>query len=64
MRYEYDEIEVAIKTSGNSKYNWYIFGPHGSHSLLSLLNRIGEDGWELVGEIGGIIIVKRKRELL
>lgn len=64
MQYEYDEIEVAIKTSSNSKYNWHIFGPHGSHSLLSLLNRIGEDGWELVGEIGGVLIVKRKRELL
>lgn len=55
MKFEYDEItyrESMMETL-------YIFGGRQFYSLMGLLEEIGEERWELVGQVDGKIIVKR-----
>lgn len=55
-RFAYDEIEVA-RTRIEKEYK--CVGEKG-YSLLDILEKIGDKGWELVGEIEGKLIVKKE----
>lgn len=53
----YDEIKRVEYPSGIR----YAGAGHNSFDLMMLLEYIGDDGWELVGEVEGKLIVKKKR---
>lgn len=55
MKFKYDEISVF----GDCIAKTYKFGYYTSHSLISILNLIGESGWDFVGKIEGKLIVKK-----
>lgn len=55
MKYEYEKIYKNVRYMQEE----YSFGETMTFDLLSLLNKIGAEGWELVGSVSGNIIVKR-----
>lgn len=55
-KFYYDVIERVKYPSGIR----YACVGENSFDLLILLGYIGEEGWELVGEIEGQLIVKKK----
>lgn len=56
--FQYDEIEVKNTYTGKE----YTCRHLAAYDLLELLNQLGDYGWELVGEVHGKMIVKRKME--
>lgn len=58
MKFVYDEIRVV----GDCISRDFRFGDYKEYSLMGILNKIGEDGWELVGEVQSRLIVKKRIE--
>lgn len=56
MKFEYDYIRIRERYEQKE----FHFGQDEAFGLMNLLTIIGNDGWELVGEIQGKIIVKRQ----
>jgi hypothetical protein len=55
--FKYEEIDIR---QGYGDVNVYTFQGTGYHDgFVEMLNIIGKNGWELVGEIRGKIIVKK-----
>jgi len=52
----YDEIEI---TERRIEKRYKCDGKIG-YSLLDILKKIGNDGWELIGEVEGRLIVKKE----
>lgn len=57
-RYLYDEIEREEYPAGTR----YTCAGEEAYNLFILLRIIGEKGWELIGEVEGMLLVKKKDE--
>jgi hypothetical protein len=55
MKFEYDEIEIRERRMEIE----YVFRKTSSYSLIEILDHVGFEGWELIGDVQGKIIVKR-----
>lgn len=57
MKFEYELLEILER---RVDVEYYFNNKLVGRSLLQAINFLGKDGWELVGEIDGKIILKRK----
>lgn len=57
MVFEYGYIDRTVKYMVEN-YSFKDYGKY--HSLIELLNVMGEDGWELIASVDGSIFVKRR----
>lgn len=58
MVFEYREIEIRERRFKKE----YLFEKDVFYPFSNLLNHIGNDGWEFVGEVEGKMFVKRRIE--